>query len=84
MSIVVTDDMVDRAMDVLREEMTMPHMARRADYVTMNPFTEGRALQFAALKVAEDECARRNRDLVRRALAAALDTGSVLSGRTDL
>lgn len=67
----VTDDMVARAMTVLREEMTMPYMTRVRDYVSEGSMGEQREQELTALKAADEKCDRMNLDLVRRALTAA-------------
>lgn len=68
----VTDEMINRAWAVLREEIAPPYMAHVNDYVTEDSRGERREREIAALKEADQEADSRNRDLVRRALDAAL------------
>jgi hypothetical protein len=68
----VTDEMIDRALDVLYGEMTMPYMTRAADYVTEGSTGELRDAEMVLLRSADEDADRRNRDLIRRALDAAL------------
>lgn len=68
----VTDDMIDRAFQVIAEEAGFPFTAQARDYVSMDSTGERRAAEMAALKAADDEATQGNRDYVRRILAAAL------------
>jgi hypothetical protein len=67
----VTEEMIDRAWAVLREEISPPYVAQAGDYVSDDSAGDQRASELAALRAADEECDRRNRDLIRRALAAA-------------
>jgi hypothetical protein len=75
----VTDEQIDAAIAVLREEITMPYGARSSDFIagpSNPPPGPERDAALLALRVADDEADRKNRDLVRRALIAALNSGA--------
>ena len=68
-----TDAQVEAAIAVLRQEMSMPYMARVADYIAED--AQGQELDdgFAALRAADEDADRMNRLVVRRALKAAME-----------
>lgn len=72
----ITDTQVDAAIAVLDEGGTvLPYMARIANYVSPDSEGDERAQQLAALKAADEDAEAKNRDVVRRALQAALAAG---------
>ena len=72
MSDEVTGEMIDAAWAVLTEEWTPPYMARTASYVSEGSAGAEREAELSALRAADQDAERRSRDLIRRALAAAL------------
>jgi hypothetical protein len=62
----VTEEMVTRASEVLWKEACQPYMA------DVKFFTD-EDIKIGKLKVFDDRCTEMNRDLVRRALEAALE-----------
>lgn len=69
----VTDDMIDRAFNVIAVEAHFPYLAMVGNYVTMSSTGAERETQLAALKAADEECTRLNREFVRRVLEAAIN-----------
>ena len=67
---------VEAAMRVWREEGEMPYMARSSEYLWWSDPSEAtdaeRAEGIARLRAADEEADRMNRDLMRRAILAAL------------
>jgi len=74
----LTDTQVDSALRVWREEAASPYgPARISDYVTSPtepPPGPERDAALAALRAADAECEAMNRDLMRRAILAALES----------
>ena len=73
-SLMVTDEMIDRAWSVLREEINPPYMAQVGYYVSEDSAGLQRERELAELKEADEKAHQMNRDLVRRALEAALSS----------
>lgn len=74
----ITENQVTAAISVLREELSLPFMARASDYIEspdQPPPGPEREAAMAALRAADDEAEQLNRALVRRALQAAADAG---------
>ena len=71
----VSDAMIERAWDVLSEAGAMPHKVWARDYVSEGSTGEQREREIAALQAADAEADRLNREMIRRALEAALGTG---------
>jgi hypothetical protein len=76
----VTDEEVDRILEALGEEgFTLPYAARSSDYLPSEYPTpsgwsaEARAAGIAALRVADDEAWRQNRDALRRAMGDRIE-----------
>lgn len=69
-----TEAQIDAAYRVLRQEIIMPHWADIHDYIVSEdePSGEEREKALARLRAADEEAERENRDIVRRALRAAL------------
>lgn len=70
-----TEAQVDAAYAVLRQEIVMPYEADVHDYIVSEdePSGEEREEALAKLRAADEDAERKNRDLVRRAVKAALE-----------
>lgn len=68
-----TEPQIDAAYDVLDEQLDLAPMARVNDYLRPGMQGQERADALAALRAADEEIQRQARDLVRRAVAAALN-----------
>jgi hypothetical protein len=76
MNLQPTEAQIDAALEVLREEVPMPYAASIDDFIaspTDPPRGPARDAALAALRSADEEAEAKNRDLVRRALVAALN-----------